>query len=101
LAKRWMSFAEDAGKEASSQRRRAALVLKIVIGVLKGALTASTGASANLIEPDDRMVVARLAERLGTERLLSLIDRCLEAGHQIDRRVQLVLVVEALADAFA
>ena len=41
-----------------------------------------------------------LERRFGTERLMQLIDRSLEADHQIDRKVQLVLIVEALVDAF-
>ncbi len=101
LSKKWMEFAEDAGKEASLQRRRAALVVRMLIELLNAALTASTGASPGLIEADDRTAVSRLAERLGTERLLQLIERCLEADHQIDRKVQLILVVEALTDALA
>jgi DNA polymerase III subunit delta' len=101
LSKRWMEFVEDAGKESSRQRRRAALVIRMLIELLNAALTASTGAAPNLIEPDDRAAVSRLAERLGTERLLQLIDRCLDADHQIDRKVQLVLIVEALSDALA
>jgi hypothetical protein len=96
-----MGFVEEAGKEAPLQRRRAALVIRMLTELLNAALTASTGAAPALIEPDDRAAVSRLAERLGTERLLRLIDRCLEADHQIDRKVQLVLVVEALTDAFA
>ena len=34
-------------------------------------------------------------------RLLELLERCLEADLHIDRRVQLVLVLEALLDALA
>ena len=33
------------------------------------------------------------------DQLSSVLDRCLEAGMHIDRRVQLVLIVEALVDA--
>ena len=32
---------------------------------------------------------------------LELLERCLEADMQIDRRVQLVLILEALLDALA
>ena len=45
------------------------------------------------------MLQKELAKRLGSERLIELVDRCLEADVQIDRRVQLVLVLEALTDA--
>jgi hypothetical protein len=34
-----------------------------------------------------------------TEQLLEMLDRCMEGDWQIERRVQLVLVLEALVDA--
>jgi hypothetical protein len=33
------------------------------------------------------------------DRLLAMIDRCLEADVQIDRNVQFVLILEALLDS--
>jgi DNA polymerase-3 subunit delta' len=100
LSKRWMEFIEDAGKEAGAQRRRAAQVLRMLIELVNAGLTVSAGAAPHLIEPDDRSAITRLAER-GTERLLQLLDRSLDADHQIDRKVQLVLIIEALTDTFA
>jgi hypothetical protein len=44
--------------------------------------------------------VQELARRLGPDTLLGVLDRCLEADQQIDRRVQLVLVLEAFLDAW-
>ena len=40
-----------------------------------------------------------LANRADPEKLLELLERCLEGDAHIDRRVQLVLVLEALLDA--
>jgi DNA polymerase-3 subunit delta' len=99
LAKKYTAFYEEAGKEAGVQRRRAALVLKLLLGVLDDALRVSAGGLPDAVEPGDRAAVQAVAQRLGTERLLKLIDRCLAADFQIDRKVQLVLVVEALADS--
>lgn len=100
LGRKWMAFVEEAGKESGQQRRRAALILKLIIDLLDRALRASAGVFGDA-DGEEQRAVKVLAERLGTERLLKLIDRTLEADRQIDRKVQLVLIVEALADAFA
>jgi hypothetical protein len=36
-----------------------------------------------------------------TERLLAMIERCMEADAQLDRYVQVSLVIEGLVDALA
>jgi DNA polymerase III subunit delta' len=100
LGRKWMAFVEEAGKESGQQRRRAALILKLIVDLLGRALRVSAGA-VDTLGGEDQPAVKALGERLGTERLLKLIDRTLEADMQIDRKVQLVLIVEALADAFA
>jgi len=38
---------------------------------------------------------------LHLDTALELVERCLQADRQLTRRVQLVLVIDALADAFA
>jgi DNA polymerase-3 subunit delta' len=101
LAKQWLQFTEEAGKEAAAQRRRAALALRLFIDFLNDALRVSLGGDARLADADDRQALQDLAKRAGEERLLEMLDRCLEADLQIDRRVQLVLILEALTDALA
>jgi hypothetical protein len=44
-------------------------------------------------------ILENLAQRAGSDRLIALLDRSLEGDAHIDRRVQLVLVLEALTDA--
>ncbi len=99
LAETWVSFVEEAGKETSLHRRRASLMIKLLIELLEAALSASIGIATDGLDKDNQTAIQSLANRLGTDRLLQLIDRCLEADRQIERRVQLVLAVEALADA--
>jgi hypothetical protein len=99
LAKKWMQFVEEAGKEAAAQRRRAALVLRLVLAFFNDALSLSLGRTPPNVEPHEAPTLRALAERLGPEQWLDLIERCLEADEQIDRRVQLILVLEALVDA--
>lgn len=95
----WTQFVEEAGKEAACQRQRAALVLRLLVEFLRDALAFSAGGATRSTAPDERRWVEELAGRVGAERLLLALDRCLEAGLQIERRVQLVLILEALIDA--
>ncbi len=99
LSQAWLRFVEDAGKEPAVQRRRAAQVLRFIIEFLHAALRLQAGAAPDLAEKEDRPAVEELAGRLSAEQLLSMFDRCHEAAAHLDRRVQLVLVLEALVDA--
>jgi DNA polymerase-3 subunit delta' len=99
LAREWTQFVEEAGKEAAAQRRRAALALRLVIDALTDVLRLRLGAAPLLAEPEDLGLLEGLAKRVDPDKLLDLLERCLEAGVQIDRRAQLVLVLEGLMDA--
>jgi DNA polymerase III subunit delta' len=99
LGKAWTQFVEEAGKESAVQRRRAALVLRLLIDFLQAALTMRVGGAPDLAEPDDRRALEQLVGRTDPEQLAGILDRCLEADQQIDRRAQLVLILEALTDA--
>ena len=99
LAKAWTQFVEEAGKETASQRRRAGVVLRLLIEFLNDALALSLGKSPKLADPEDLPLLQQLSQRLGSDRLLGLLDRCLEAEFHLDRYVQLVLVLEGLLDA--
>ncbi|HJT77597.1 MAG TPA: DNA polymerase III subunit delta' [Gemmataceae bacterium] len=92
-------FVEEAGKDSSAQRRRAGLVLRLLIEFLDDALRLRVGGEPRLAEEGDRPLLQALAERADPERLLEVLERCLEGDAQIDRRVQLVLALEALTDA--
>jgi DNA polymerase-3 subunit delta' len=99
LAKEWTQFVEEAGKESAAQRRRATLVLRLLIDFLNDALTLRLGGTPRLAEAEDLQLLERLAKRVDPERLLAMLERCLEADTQIERYVQLVLVLEGLMDA--
>lgn len=101
LAKQWAQFVEEAGKESAAQRRRAALALRLLIDCLNDALHVATGAPAQMADAEDLGTLQELAKRLGPEKLMECLDRCLEADAHLDRRVQLVLVLEGLMDALA
>jgi DNA polymerase III subunit delta' len=99
LSRKWMDFVEEAGKESAAQRRRAQLVLRLMIDYLEDALTVSMNGIPRRTETDDRVGLETLARRAGPDRLLEAIERCLEADRHIDRRVQLVLSLEGALDA--
>jgi DNA polymerase-3 subunit delta' len=99
LARAWMQFVEEAGKESGPQRRRAALVLRLLVEFLHDAVAVSLGGTPKLAEPQDLQMLRDLAGRVETERLLKLLDRCLEADYHFGRYLQLVLAVEGLLDA--
>jgi DNA polymerase-3 subunit delta' len=99
LAHAWIAFVEEAGKEAAAQRRRASVVLRFLIQALAAALTLSVGGTPSVVEEEDLRILQQLVDRADAETLLDLLDRCLEGDFQIDRRAQLVLVLEALLDS--
>jgi DNA polymerase-3 subunit delta' len=99
LAREWTRFVEEAGKEGAAQRQRASLCLGLLLAFLQDALRLSLGATPRSTDPQDQRALRAIAGRLDVDRLLGLIERCLEGDFQIDRRLQLVLVLEALTDA--
>jgi DNA polymerase-3 subunit delta' len=99
LAKAWTQFVEEAGKEAAAQRQRAALVLRLLIAFFRDVLRFRMGAPHQQAESEDLRNLEELARRADLEKVLKVLERCLEGDMQIDRRVQLVLVLEALMDA--
>lgn len=98
LAKSFIQFVEDAGKDTALQRRRASLVLGLVIAALRDAIAVVSGKVTS--DTSDK-VVTSLAERADAGRILTLLERCLQAERHIGRYVQLALVLEALLDAMA
>ena len=99
IGKRWTEFVEEAGTESSAQRRQAALALRLLIEFLNNVLACSVGKIPDAAPPGERKLLQELADRLGTDRILQLLERCLQADLHIERRVQLVLILEALGDA--
>jgi DNA polymerase-3 subunit delta' len=95
----WMQFIEEAGKDSAAQRRRAALLLHFLIEFLNTALALLCGDTPKLAESEDLRALQTFVQRTNVEQLFSLLERCLEADVQLERRVQLVLVIEGLLDA--
>lgn len=101
VGRQWMEFVENAGKDAAAHRQRASLILRLVIALLESALKLTVSNSPTGIDADESQGLRQIGAALGEERLLAWIERALEADLQIDRRVQLVLVIEAFLDAIS
>ena len=99
LSRAWLQCVEEAGKEAAVQRRQAARVLMLLITFFRDALALRLGGSPKAFSSDEMPALREWVTKIDPEVLLAVLDRCLEADGQIDRRVQLVLVLEALVDA--
>jgi len=100
LAETWEQFYTDAGKDSAAQRLRISLVLRFLIEALQHALRLSLGATAADLEPAEADRLRAFADRLGTDRLLELIDECVEADFHVERKVQLILIVESVLERF-
>jgi DNA polymerase-3 subunit delta' len=99
LARSYVEFAEDAGKETSLQRRRALLVLRLLIEALNDVLRVEAGLPPRSSDAEELITLRALAARAGLEKILALLERCLEAEVQLNRYVQIALVLEGLLDA--
>jgi DNA polymerase-3 subunit delta' len=99
LAKDFIDFAEDAGKELPPQRRRASLVLRLLVEAFTDALNLAVDANPKGTNADDLRFLRVLQNRAAPEKLMTILERCLQTEQQIGRYVQLTLVLEALIDA--
>ncbi len=77
LARSLMDFVEEAGKETTPQRRRARLVLRLLVDFLDDALTLHLGGSPRRTTAEDLPLLQALAGRTSPDLLLALLERCL------------------------
>jgi DNA polymerase III subunit delta' len=99
LAKQWMQFVEEAGKETPLHRRRARQVIRLLIEFFDDAQAVTLGREPRLSDKEEMGLLRKLAERADPEMLLRALERSLDADAQIGRYAQLVLVLESLLDA--
>lgn len=101
LAEVWQKFVEDAGKDDSAGKRlRASVVIRFLVEAAGQALRLSNGADVPGLDAAEGERLRAFAERLGPDRLLEIADRCVEADFHVERRVQLVLVIESVLEQF-
>ncbi|MER3439894.1 MAG: hypothetical protein C4296_00780 [Gemmataceae bacterium] len=97
LAKLGNEFA-DSGSDSADKRDRARYFLELLVHLLDKALhSALAGQSPAHQTGGQPDIATRLATRLQVSHLIDLLDTCLDAEMYIDRRVQIGLVLDALA----
>lgn len=102
LAREWSQFVDQAGKESASRRRRASQSLGLLISFFREGLQVALGMEPSAEIPEGEQVALRkFSERVDADQIMTLIERCLESEMQIQRRVQLDLILESLMDALA
>jgi DNA polymerase-3 subunit delta' len=99
LGATFVKFAEEAGKEAALQRRRAGQVIRLFVESLTDVLRLHAGAPARSAESAHLPVLSALAERAGPDKIEAMLERCLETETQLGRYVQISLVLEGLMDS--
>jgi DNA polymerase-3 subunit delta' len=100
LAGLWLQFVEGAGKETAAQRNRSSVVIGFLIDSLRQSLRYALGSVVTGIDSEDERRLKPFAQRLGPGRLIDLIDKCLEADLRVERRAQLILVIESVLKQF-
>jgi DNA polymerase-3 subunit delta' len=101
IARSWSRFLDESGKDAAVQRRRAALIVQMLIEFFGDVLKFSAGQQARATDPDNLKLLQQLAGRINTDQCLGMLECCLDSSHHIDRRVQLALVIESLVTALS
>jgi DNA polymerase-3 subunit delta' len=101
LGKAWNEFCAEASKESAPRRRRARLLLRLVLDFLSDVLRMQQGAPAGRSGPEDRPLLDALASRLSAETILALMERTLQADAQIPRNIQTELILEGYLDAWS
>lgn len=100
LADTWAKFVEDAGDDSVGKRTRASVVIGFLVDVVRQALRLSLGAQAEGVVPAEEERLRAFARRLGPDRLTELVEKCVEADYRVERRVQLILVIESVLEQF-
>ena len=100
LAEVWEKFVLDAGKDSAVQRIRASVVVGFLVDALRQAIRIALGANPAGIDPADEQRLRAFAQRVGADRIVELIEKCVEADYRVERRVQLILVIESVLEQF-
>ncbi len=100
LAETWEKFYKDAGDDTASQRTRVSVVIGFLVDALRQSLRLALGATTAGIDPTDESRLRAFAQKHGPDRLVELIEKCVEADYRVERRVQLILVIESVLEQF-
>lgn len=93
---------EVAGTEAAARRETVRVFCRLTVGLLRMALRIAVGAGEiPTVGEQEAEAVRMLAESLGPERLMRMIDRTLAAAQHNDRKAHVGYLLDAWACALA
>ena len=72
--------------------------IRVLVSQLQAALRLAFGSTADDLDTEERASLGLLAQNAGSDGLMAMLEACVEADRLIDRRVQLALILEQLAD---
>lgn len=101
LSRAFVELAEEAGKEAALQRRRAAGAIDLFAKAWTKVLRLRFGDEADAVDSADREALRALARRADAEQILEILERCLAAERQLGLYIQTPLVLEGLVESCA
>ncbi len=87
---------KDSGKESVAQRARAGLLFGELARFFRATLWQTAGLEPPSPDPQDRIAIDRIAQRLDPEDVLILADRCLQADYHVHRKIYMKIIVDAL-----
>jgi DNA polymerase-3 subunit delta' len=97
ISQRWIPFAEEAGSSGAEQRARTDAIVHVMLDLFRAALRVSLGATESASDARENAAIRTLAAQ-GPERLMESMDAALAAELNNQRRLQLALLIEQLAD---
>ncbi|MFO0948234.1 MAG: DNA polymerase III subunit delta' [Planctomycetota bacterium] len=99
LASKMQEFIDAASKEAAPRRARAKQVIRLAADLFRDGLAAASGPEVHF--SIDVAKANALAQRLGEDTLIDLIDRCLQADYHIGRFLNQTLAIDCWMDDLA
>jgi DNA polymerase III subunit delta' len=97
IAKQWLEFAEQAGKESIQQRRRILQMFDQILDVMRQAVKIEM--QDEEIQTEERQALLKVRSVWSEERLLETLDRAISAQSNLERRLSIGVGVEAFCDS--
>jgi len=102
LCKRWIEFLDSTTKDASAgvRRRRAALTLRLMLGLFQESLYLGYGSSVQVVDPSEKEILIRYFEKIGPDTICEQMERTIQTITQIQQLLMTESVFEAYCDSF-
>ncbi len=97
----WTAFIEEAGKEPILHRRRARLMIDLVLEFFRHVLAVQSGTVESRFSVEENTLAFEVGQAIDMDATLAILDRLLLAAQHIERNVSVGLATEALLDGLS